>query len=356
MEIVVRAAGTDAGKAREALKQELGFGRVFADRMFRMSYTESGGWRSPEIVPYGPIPMDPAAMVLHYAQEIFEGQKAYLASDGRIALFRPEANAERLNRSARRMCMPEVPVEVQVRATMDLVSLLRDWIPDAPSALYIRPTMIASEPALGVRSAREFLYYIICSPVGPYFPRGFSPVKVLAEDRFVRAAEGGMGDAKTGGNYAGSLLAQSKALKKGYDQILWLDAKEHRYIEEIGAMNVFFVLNGALVTSNLKGSILPGITRDSLLRLAADEGRKVEERLLSIEELIDGLQSGAVTEAFGSGTAAVITPIGTIGYKGTDYQVADGKPGETARQYYRILTDFQYGKAKDPYGWVRFID
>lgn len=356
MEIVVRAAAADAGKAREALKQQLGFGRVFADRMFRMSYTESGGWGTPEIVPHGPLSLDPAAMVLHYAQEIFEGQKAYRASDGRITLFRPEANAERLNRSARRMCMPEVPVDIQVRATTKLVSILRDWIPEAPSALYIRPTMIATEAALGVRSAREFLYFIICSPVGPYFPRGFSPVRVLAEDRFVRAAEGGMGDAKTGGNYAGSLLAQSLAMKKGYDQILWLDAKEHRYIEEIGAMNVFFVLDGALVTSSLHGSILPGITRDSLLRLARDEGRAVEERSLSIEELIQGLESGAVTEAFGSGTAAVVTPIGGIGYKGTDYLVGDGKPGEVARQYYKILTDFQYGHAKDPYGWITFIE
>jgi branched-chain amino acid aminotransferase len=356
MEISVRSEQADPTKAKKVLAQDLGFGRYFADRMFRMRYTEAKGWQDSEIVPYGPFLIDPAAMVLHYGQEIFEGQKAYLWADGRIGLFRPEANAARLNSSARRMCMPEIPEELQVEATLRLVGLLRDWVPAPPSSLYVRPTMIATEPALGVRSAKEFLYFIICSPVGPYFPKGFAPVKVRAEAKHVRAAEGGTGEAKTGGNYAGSLLAQKLAKADGYEANLWLDAREHRFAEEIGAMNILFVLNDAIVTSPLHGTILPGITRESILRMARDEGRKVEERPLSIEEIVAGIKSGALTESFGAGTAAVVTPVGTVGWQGKDHVIAGGEVGPVTQHFYKELTDLQYGKAPDRYHWMRTIE
>jgi branched-chain amino acid aminotransferase len=356
MEISVRTEKGDPARAKKALSQDLGFGRIFADRMFMMRHTEARGWHDSEIIPYGPLPLDPAAMVLHYGQEIFEGQKAYLWADGRIGMFRPEANAARLNRSAKRMCMPEIPEELQVEATLRLVGHLRDWIPAPPSSLYVRPTMIASEAALGVRAAKEYLYYIICSPVGPYFPKGFSPVRVRAEERFVRAAEGGTGAAKTGGNYAGSLAAQAEAKEQGYDANLWLDAVEHRFVEEIGAMNIIFVLGGRLVTSPIHGTILPGVTRDSILRLARDEGMTVEERRISIEELSEAAVKGTLTEAFGAGTAAVVTPIGTIGWKGKDLVVGDGKPGPVTRHIYDVLTGIQYGKVPDPHEWMRTIE
>jgi len=356
MEIAVRSQVADPARAKLALSGELGFGRVFADRMFLIRYTEGKGWHDSEIVPYGPLPLSPAAMVLHYGQEIFEGQKAYRWSDGRIGLFRPEANAARLNRSARRMCMPEIPEEIQVEATLRLVGLLRDWIPEPPSALYIRPTMIASEEALGVRAAKEYLYYIICSPVGPYFPKGFAPVRVRAETRYVRACEGGTGDAKTGGNYAGSLAAQAEAKAAGYDANLWLDAVQHRYVEEIGAMNILFVLGGKLVTSDLHGSILPGITRASILHLAREQGIPVDERRVAIDELVSAAVDGSLTESFGSGTAAVVTPVGTIGYQGKDYTIGDGKPGPMTRKFYQQITDLQYGRASDPHGWMRIIE
>jgi branched-chain amino acid aminotransferase len=358
MEIVDRSAPgqADPTRAKRVLAQELGFGRTFADRMFRIRYSEKTGWHDSEIVPYGPIPLDPAAMVLHYGQEIFEGQKAYRWADGRLALFRPEENAARLNRSARRMVMPEIPEELQVEATVRLVSLLRDWVPDPPSALYIRPTMIATEAALGVRAAKEFLYYIICSPVGPYFPKGFAPVRVRAEGHFVRAAVGGTGNAKTGGNYAGSLFAQAEAKASGYDANLWLDAREHRYVEEIGAMNILFVVRDTLITSPLDGSILPGVTRASILEMAREEGRPVQERPLSIDEIISGIKEGTLTEAFGAGTAAVVTPVGTIGWEGRDHIVGDGSPGPTTRHFYKSLTDLQYGKVPDRHGWIRVIE
>jgi branched-chain amino acid aminotransferase len=356
MQIAVRAGAADSSAARKVLAQDLGFGRFFADRMFKMRYVEGKGWSDSEIVPYGPLNLDPAAMVLHYGQEIFEGQKAYRWANGRLAMFRPEANAARLNRSAKRMCMPEIPQEVQVEATLRLVGHLRDWVPEPPSSLYVRPTLIASEAALGVRAANEYLYFIICSPVGPYFPKGFSPVKVRAEKSYVRAVAGGTGEAKAGGNYAGSLAALKEAKSQGYDQNLWLDAREHRFVEEIGAMNVIFVFGEKIVTSSLSGSILPGITRDSILRLARDDKREVEERPIAIDEVMDGIHSGSLTEAFGAGTAAVVSPIGAIGWEGKDHVIGGGKVGPVTELYYRRLTDIQCGRAPDPYDWVRTIE
>jgi branched-chain amino acid aminotransferase len=356
MEITRRSDRTDLTKARDTLSKELGFGRYFADLMFQMRYTEGKGWHDPEIGPYQPFALDPASMVFHYGQEIFEGQKAYRWEDGRVAMFRPDANAARMNRSAQRLCMPAIPVDDQMQAVFTLVGLLQEWIPPAPSSLYVRPFMISTEPALGVRAANQYLYSVICSPVGPYFAKGFAPVRVKAEPAYVRAVEGGTGDAKCGGNYANSLLAQNIARKEGYEAVLWLDAKEHRYVEEIGAMNILFVIDGKLVTSPLHGSILPGITRDSILRLARDLGIVVEERSVSIREIIEGIQHGVVKEAFGAGTAAVITPVGTIGWGGKDFHVNGGEVGPITRQFYKTLTDYQYGKAQDPYGWVRIVE
>jgi branched-chain amino acid aminotransferase len=271
-------------------------------------------------------------------------------------MFRPDANAARQNRSAARLCMPAIPVEDQLQATFQLVSMLRDWIPAGPSSLYVRPTMIATEPALGVRPATEYMYFIICSPVGPYFPKGFAPVRVKAEPAYVRAVEGGTGDAKCGGNYASSLVAQHVARKEGYEGVLWLDAKEHRYVEEIGAMNILFAIDGKLVTSPLHGSILPGITRDSILRLARDWELKVQERPISIREVTEGIEHGVVKEAFGAGTAAVITPVGTIGWGGQDYVINGGEVGPITSRFYKTLTDIQYGKAKESHGWIRFVE
>jgi branched-chain amino acid aminotransferase len=351
MDIAIRTPGTNAALARATHQRQLGFGKHFADLMFRMRYSDETGWHDAEIVPYQPFSLDPASMVFHYAQEIFEGQKAYRWPDGRIALFRPDANAARMNRSAARLCMPTIPVEDQLRATSTLVSMLEAWVPDPPSALYIRPTMIATEAALGVHVSGEYIYFIICSPVGPYFPRGFAPVRVKAEPTYARAIEGGTGDAKCGGNYAASLLAQKLAKQEGFDQVIWLDAKEHRYVEEMGAMNILFVVDGKLSTSAL-GSILPGITRDSVLRLAKDQGMAVEERAISIEEVTRGIEQGKVSEVFAAGTAAIITPVGVIAWGGREYVVNCNEVGPVTRRVYETLTAYQFGKTTDPYGWM----
>lgn len=354
MDIAILTAGTDPAAARAALQKDLGFGRYFADLMFRMRYAEDTGWRNPEIVPTQPMSLHPAAMVFHYAQEIFEGQKAYRWPDGRIALFRPDANAVRMNRSAERLCMPTIPVENQLQAIRTLVSMLEPWVPAAPSALYLRPTMIATEEALGVHVSKEYMYFVICSPVGPYFPKGFAPVRVKAEPTYTRAVEGGTGDAKCGGNYAASLLAAKIAKKEGFDAVLWLDAKEHRFVEECGAMNIFFVIDGKLRTSAL-GSILPGITRDSVLRLAKDHGMSVKERPISIDEVTQGIEQGHVTEAFAAGTAAIITPVGIIGWGGKEYVLNGNEVGPVTRRMYETLTGYQFGRSADPYGWMQVL-
>lgn len=356
IEIQVHAPSTNASLASAALEQNLGFGRIFADKMFQMKYTKDRGWHDASIVPFGNLQLSPAAMVFHYGQEIFEGHKAYRWEDGRIALFRPEKNARRLNDSTYRMAMPQIPEEVQLDATLTLVKQLEAWVPKQRDAsLYIRPTMIATEASLGVRPANEYLYFIICSPVGPYYPTGFAPVKVRAEDQFIRAVPGGTGAAKTGGNYAGGLFAQAQAKAEGYLGVLWLDALNRRDVEEIGAMNVMFVIDGKLVTSELKGSILAGVTRDSVLAMAPNLGLEAVERPTSIDEILEGLQSGRVTEAFGVGTAAVITPIGYIGYKGVDHKVTGDQVGPVANLIYKTLTDIQWGRIPDTYGWMRVV-
>lgn len=333
--------------------RKLEFGRVFTEHLFKMQYSEGQGWQEGQIVKYGTLNLDPAASVFHYAQEIFEGLKAYKTEDGRILLFRPEQNARRLNRSARKLCMPELPEDLFLTALQELVYLDRDWIPDLPgTSLYIRPTMIATEPFLGVSPAKEYLFYILLSPVGPYFKAGFNPVSIYVEDSLVRAAVGGLGDVKTGGNYAASLRGSMQAARKGFSQVLWLDAKEHQYVEEVGAMNVFFVFGEKIVTPRLSGSILPGITRDSVIHLAREMGYEVEERRISIREVLSGITSGRLTEMFGSGTAAVISPVGHLHYQNKDYLINNNEVGEITSEFYDKLSALQYGQIKDNFGWT----
>ena len=337
--------------------EELGFGKVFTDHMFLQEY-DNGSWGQARIKKYEPFILDPATAVFHYAQEIFEGMKAYFhKKTGKVALFRPNKNAERFKSSAERMTMPIVDPEFFVFAVKELVRLEKNWVPKAKGAsLYIRPTMIATEVGLGVHPSSSYYFYIIMSPSGPYFKQGFNPVKIFVSTDYVRAAPGGTGWVKAGGNYAASLIASIDAKKNGCSQVLWLDAIERKYIEEVGAMNIMFVIDDVIVTSPLTGTILPGITRDSILQLAPRLGYKVEERRISIEELIEGIQSGNVTEAFGCGTAAVITPIGSLHYKGKEYVINDGKIGEITRSLYNELTAIQYGEKDDPFGWVYLID
>lgn len=328
------------------------FGRNFTDYIFTMEYAVDNGWYNPEIKPYQPLQLDPAASVLHYGQEVFEGQKAYKSEKDEILLFRPLENAKRLNSSLRRMSMPEISEDLFIRAECELIKLEQRWIPKAPGAsLYIRPTVIATEAALGVRPANTYLFFIILSPVGPYFPEGFNPVGLWVSDTYSRAAQGGTGEAKTGGNYAGSLLASKLAKDKGYSQVLWLDAKEHKYVEEVGAMNIFFIMDGKLVTPKLSGSILQGITRKSVLQIAGDLGIKAEEKLISIDEVVQGIRSKKVTEAFGAGTAAVISPVGKINYQDNEYVISQ-ETGPWAKKFFNELTGIQTGERKDKYGWV----
>ena len=334
----------------------LGFGQVFTDYMFTMYGRTGKGWYDAKISQYKPFAIDPAAVVLHYSQEIFEGLKAYAAEDNRLLLFRPEQNAKRMYGSAERMCMMPVPEADFIQAVETLVNLEKRWIPKAPgTSLYIRPTLVGMGSALGVHPANEYLFFVILSPVAAYFKEGFKPVSLFVEDQYVRAAVGGVGNAKTGGNYAASLMAGAKAEEKGYSQVLWLDARERKYVEEVGAMNIFFVFGQKLVTPNLGGSILPGITRASVIELAKSLGYAVEERPIPIEEVINGLENGSLTEAFGSGTAAVISPVGSLFFKDKTHLVNNNQVGRITDELYQKLVAIQYGQAKDPFGWVKEI-
>ena len=348
-----------AEKMKDKIEDEsqLGFGKLFTDRMLIVEWKADSGWCDARIEPYGPFSLDPACAVFHYAQEIFEGLKAYKWPDGRVALFRPEMNARRFNQSATRMCMPEVPEELFLKGIERLVALDRDWIPTAAgTSLYIRPTLIAVEPVLGVKPSNHYYFYVIMSPVGAYYAAGFNPVNILVEDHYVRAVPGGTGEAKTGGNYASSLMAAQEAKKKGYDQVLWLDGREQRYIEEVGAMNMFFAYDKKIVTAPLNGSILSGVTRDSVLKLAPTLGYQIEERQIEVHELMADIRAGKVSEAFGSGTAAVITPVGKLCYKDESLQLTGGKVGKITQQLYDTLTGIQTGKLDDRFGWVSFVE
>ena len=340
-------------KTKYSDETKLGFGKLFTDRMFVMEYSAGQGWHSARIQPYGPFALDPACAVLHYAQEIFEGLKAFRRPDGHISLFRPQDNVRRLNRSAERMSMPAVDEVFFLRAIKELVKLEEGWIPQSEgTSLYIRPTMIATDPYLGVRPSETYLCYVILSPVGAYYSGGLAPVKIWISDEYVRVAPGGTGEAKTGGNYASSLKASQEAAKKGYDQVLWLDGVERKYVEEVGSSNICFLYDGKVVTSPLKGTILDGITRRSVLALVKDFGLTVEERALSIDEILDGVSSGRLTEAFGTGTAAVVSPVGQFTYQDRTVTFGDGKSiGALTMKLYQTLTGIQTGKVADQHGW-----
>ena len=356
MEITVLPLPQEKLKSKYADESKLGFGRIFTDRMFIAEWKAGQGWVDARIEPYAPFTLDPACLVFHYAQEIFEGLKAYKWADGSITLFRPEMNARRFNLSAARMCMPELPEGFFLDAVERLVSLEREWIPSSEgTSMYIRPTMIAVEPVLGVKPSDHYYFYIILTPVGAYYPAGFNPVRILVEDHYVRAIGGGTGEAKTGANYAASLKAALEAKKKGFDQVLWLDGAQHRYVEEVGAMNMLFAYGNHVVTPPLTGSILNGVTRDSVLKLAGTLGFTVEERQIEINELMTDIRSGKVTEAFGSGTAAVITPVGALCFKDDCLTVGSGGVGPLTQRLYDTLTGIQYGKIADSAGWLRKI-
>ncbi len=331
----------------------LGFGKVFTDHMFIMDYDAGQGWHDARIVPYGDITVSPACTALHYGAEIFEGMKAYRRPDGGIQLFRPLENVRRMNRSAERLCMPQIPEEDMLQAITSVVDIDRDWVPSEPNtSLYIRPFMFGSDATLGVHTVQKAKFLVILSPVGSYYKEGLNPVKIMIEDQDVRAVRGGTGEAKCGGNYAASTRAGDRAEKKGYSQVLWLDGVERKYIEEVGAMNVMFKISGTVVTPKLTGSILPGITRKSIVELLKNEGYKVEERLLSVDELAESMANGTLEEAWGCGTAAVVSPIGELCYKDQVYIVNEGKIGSLTQHLYDTLTGIQWGKTEDPYNWT----
>ena len=335
---------------------DIPFGVFTTDHMFLMNYDREQGWHDPRIVPYAPFQMDPACMVLHYAQEIFEGMKAYRDEEGRIRLFRPEENFKRMNDSCERMSIPKIDVDFCVEAVKQLVTLEKDWVPTAPNtSLYIRPFIFATDIHVGVHASHTYQFAVILSPVGPYYATGLAPVSIMIEEDDVRAVRGGTGFTKCGGNYAASLRAGEKAEEKGFSQVLWLDGVERKYIEEVGSMNVLFKIGGKIVAPALNGSILPGITRKSCLQLLRDKGYEVEERRLSVDELIGAARDGSLEEAFGSGTAAVVSPIGSLYYKGETFVISGGGIGPVAQDLYDTLTGIQWGRVADPYGWSQVI-
>ncbi len=334
----------------------LGFGKIFTDHMFVMNYTAGQGWHDARIVPFGTISLHPASTVLHYGSEIFEGLKAYRRADGKVQLFRPIENIRRMNRSAERMCLPQIPESDAMEILTEFIRLEQDWVPSAPgTSLYIRPFMFGNDETLGVHSVKNAGFMIITSPVGSYYKEGINPVKIMIESTDVRAVRGGTGEAKCGGNYAASNRAGEKAEEKGYSQVLWLDGVERRYIEEVGAMNVMFKISGEIVTPRLSGSILPGITRKSCIELLRSEGYTVSERLISVDELEQAMETGTLEEAWGCGTAAVVSPIGELCYNDRKFTVNGGRIGKVTQHLYDTLTGIQWGTLADSFGWTQEI-
>lgn len=335
----------------------LGFGKIFTDHMFIMEYDRENGWHDARIVPFANLSIHPASTVLHYGSEIFEGLKAYRRADGKVQLFRPVENIRRLNNSAERLCLPQIPEELGLKVLTEFVKYEQDWTPSAPgTSLYLRPFMFGNDESLGVHSVNNVTFVIIASPVGSYYKEGINPVKIMIEDEDVRAVRGGTGYAKCGGNYAASNRAGERAEKNGYSQVLWLDGVERKYVEEVGAMNVMFMIGDEIVTPKLTGSILPGITRKSCIEVLENAGYKVSERLLSVDELEDAMKKGELKEAWGCGTAAVISPIGELCYKGEKFAVNNGEIGKTTQYLYDTLTGIQWGKIEDAYGWTYLLD
>ena len=353
----IKITRTTAPKQKPEDQSKLGFGKYYTDHMFIMNYDEGQGWHDARIVPYAPFQIDPASMVLHYAQEIFEGLKAYRTADGSIQLFRPEKNMARMNVSCERLCIPLIDEEFAIKAIKELVKVDADWVPSQPeTSLYIRPYIFANDVHVGVHPAKHLIFAIILSPVGAYYPNGIEPVKIFVEQKYVRAVVRGTGFTKAGANYAISLKGQEEAEAQGYIQTLWLDGVEKKYIEEVGSMNVFFKIDGEIVTPALVGSILSGITRMSIIELLQSKGYKVSERRLSINELVEAYKAGKLEEAWGTGTAAVISPIGELKYGDTVMTVNNGKIGEVSQMLYDTLTGIQWGKIKDEFGWTVKID
>lgn len=351
----IKITRTTAPKAKPTGK--LGFGKIFTDHMFVMDYTRGKGWHDPRIVPFQDITLSPAAMVFHYGQEMFEGLKAYKGADGKNYLFRPDMNAKRTNNTNDRLCIPRVPEEDYVQAVKAIVSVDQDWIPTEPgTSLYIRPFIIATEPFLGVDVSETFQFYIILSPSGAYYESGLEPVGIWIEDDYVRAVRGGMGFAKTGGNYAASLAGQVKAHNDGYSQVLWLDGVERKYIEEVGAMNIFFKIDGKLYTAACVGTVLPGVTRRSVIELCRDWGYEVIEDRLAIADIMKAAEDGKLEEVFGTGTAAVISPVGKLRYKDDVMVIGDNKIGPLSQKLYDTVTGIQLGSLEDKYGWRVQVD
>ena len=343
---------TDNSKISKIDFENLNFGRVFSDHMAELHYKD-GAWQSAEIKPYGPISFEPSMMALHYGQAIFEGMKAYFSGDTTINLFRPFDHARRFNNSARRLCMPEIDENLFVELLEELLKLDFAWVPkEQGRALYIRPVMFASEEYLAAKVSEEYKLFIITSPVGAYYSEGFNPVKLTTTSDFVRAVKGGTGEAKAAGNYGGSFLPAKKAQKDGFTQVLWLDATEHKYVEEVGTMNIFFLIDGTLVTPKLGGTVLPGITRRSVIALADKWNVPVEERRISVDELFEAHDNNKLEEVFGAGTAAVISPVGLIHHNGKSITLDQEKIGPFAKKMFDNITGIQYGKKEDPYGWV----
>ena len=346
----------DILKEKPTNESNLGFGRIFTDYMLMMKRNEANGWHSATIEPFANIELSPAALVLHYAQEVFEGLKSYHTEDGRILLFRPWENVKRLANSAGRMGMAPFDQEFLLKSIYELIKIEKDWIPTSPgSSLYIRPTYIGIDPYVGIKVAQEYMLYVILSPVGAYYPTGLAPMDIYVENKYVRAVVGGTGNHKAGANYAISLLAGEEAAKKGFSQVLWLDGVENKYTEEVGSMNIFFKINGEIITPELRGSVLPGITRSSIIELAKDMGLKVTERRISIDEIYEAGQSGSLEEVFGTGTAAVVSPVGRLVWGDKTLVVNNGEMGEVTQTLYETLTGIQTGKIEDKLGWIHEI-
>lgn len=345
----IKITKTPHSRLAETDFSNLPFGRIFTDHMFVADYVD-GEWKNFEIVPYGEIGLSPAISALHYGQAFFEGLKAYKHADGKVSVFRPDKNAERFNKSAERLCMPQLPEEIFVQSIAALVDVERDWIPSKPNhSLYIRPFMFATDPYLGVAPSATYKYIVLTCPVGPYFSK---PLRAKIETHYTRAAEGGFGFAKAAGNYGGAMLPARKAVEEGFDQLIWTDAREHKYAEEMGSANVMFVLDGKLITPSIaENTILKGVTRDTVITLARDFGYPVEERRVSIAEVIEGAKNGKLTDAFGAGTAATIAPVGSITHEGEEYFLSDPKTREFSNKILSTLDAIRYGNAPDTHGW-----
>lgn len=352
----IKITKTTSPKAKPADESKLGFGKTFTDHMFIMDYTAGQGWHDPRIVPYAPISLDPSAVVFHYAQECFEGMKAYRTAENKIQLFRPDCNARRMNNTQDRLCIPEIPVEDFVQAVKALVEVEKDWVPHSEgSSLYIRPFTIATMAQLGVHASTSYQFIIICAPSGAYYAAGLAPIDIYVEDTYVRACPGGTGFTKCGGNYAVSLLAGKIAEEKGYSQVLWLDGVERKYVEEVGAMNIFFKIDGKLYTAlaqDKDGTVLPGVTRRSIIELLKDWGYEVVEGKLAIADIMKASEEGKLEEVFGTGTAAVVSPVKQLDYEDQSAKIGNGEIGALTQKLYDTLTGIQWGKLPDTKGWI----